>query len=180
MHEAGAIEANGNKIITVDGKYGKIYPEDIQKVINLHTDEHMVIPKLVFISNSTETGTIYTKKELISLSSFCKKHNLLLYLDGARLGVALTAKTNDIKIEELCKLVDILYIGGTKNGAILGEAIIIINDNLKAHFRHIMKQKGALLAKSTIIGIQFCELFNDGLYFKLAENANDKAMKLAE
>jgi threonine aldolase len=101
----------------------------------------MVVPRLVFISNSTEIGTIYTKAELTALSTFCKEHHLWLYLDGARIGVALTAKNSDVKIEELCNLVDVFYIGGTKNGAMLGEAIVIVNDTLKTHFRHLMKQK---------------------------------------
>ena len=131
VHEAGAIEATGHKINTVETKDGKLTPYEVKSVIDFHTDEHMVQPKMVFISNSTEVGSIYNKKELTDLSQFCKKNNLYLYLDGARLGSALTSNKNDLTISDIAKLVDIFYIGGTKNGTLLGEAIVIINDNLK-------------------------------------------------
>jgi len=180
VHEAGAIEATGHKVNIVETKNGKLNPQDIKSVINLHDDEHMVKPKLVFISNSTEIGNIYRKKELEDLSSFCKQNNLFLYLDGARLGSALTSEQNDLTLFELSNYVDIFYIGGTKNGALLGEAIVINNEQLKENFRFHLKQKGALLAKGRILGIQFLELFKDDLFFELGKHANSMARKIAK
>lgn len=179
VHEAGAIESTGHKINTVETRDGKLKPHDIQAVLDQHTDEHMVKPKLVFISNSTEVGSIYSKAELEELSQFCRKNRLYLYLDGARLGSALTSASNDLSISELSKLVDVFYIGGTKNGALLGEAIVILNDALKENFRFHLKQKGALLAKARVLGVQFLELFKDDLFFDLAKHANSMASKLA-
>ncbi len=180
VHEAGAIEATGHKINTVNTADGKLNPELIQKVLDYHTDEHMVKPKMVFISDSTEVGTVYKKEELKTLYNFCKKHNLLLYLDGARLGTALTSSENDMILDDISSYTDVYYIGGTKNGALLGEAIVINNDNLKEDFRFNMKQKGALLAKGRIIGIQFYELFKDNLYFSSAKHSNKMASVLTE
>lgn len=179
VHEAGAIESTGHKINTVETKDKKLKVEHIKAVLDFHTDEHMVKPKAVFISNSTEIGSIYSKKELEELSKFCRKNKLYLYLDGARLGSALTSEKNDLTISELAKLVDVFYIGGTKNGALLGEAIVILNDELKDNFRFYLKQKGALLAKGRILGVQFLELFKDNLFFDLAKHANKMATKLA-
>jgi len=179
VHEAGAIEATGHKINTVETKDGKLKPKDIKSVLDFHTDEHMVKPKVVIISNSTEIGTIYSKEELQKLSKFCKQYSLFLYLDGARLGSALTSSQNDLALSELSKLVDIFYIGGTKNGALLGEVIIINNDKLKENFRFHLKQKGALLAKGRILGIQFLELFKENIFFDLGKHANSMASKLA-
>lgn len=147
----------------------------VKSVLNIHTDEHMVKPKLVYISNPTEIGTIYTKAELESLSNFCRKNNLILYMDGARLGSALCSDENDLQLSDLGRLTDAFYIGGTKNGALLGEALIICKDSLKEDFRFHMKQKGAMLAKGKILGIQFLELFKDDLYFDLARHANKMA-----
>ncbi len=180
VHEAGAIEATGHKINTIETKDGKLKPKDIKLVLDFHTDEHMVKPKTVFISNSTEIGSVYTKKELQELSKFCKQNGLFLYLDGARLGSALTSEQNDLTLSELSKLVDVFYIGGTKNGALLGEAIVINNDGLKENFRFHLKQKGALLAKGRIFGIQFLELFRGNLFFELGKHANSMALKLAK
>ena len=179
-HEAGAIEATGHKINTVESQTGKLNPDHIKTVLEQHTDEHMVKPKLVFISNPTELGTIYTKKELVELASFCKNNDLLLYVDGARLGSALSSSENDLTLSQLSDLVDVFYIGGTKNGALCGEAIIINNDQLKEDFRFNLKQKGALFAKGRVLGIQFVELFKDDLFFSLAEHANLMADKLSQ
>jgi len=140
----------------------------------------MVSPRVVFISNSTEVGTIYRKKELEAISDYCKSNNLLLYLDGARLGSALVSSENDLTLADIAKYTDIFYIGGTKNGALLGEAIVITNDKLKKDFRTHMKQRGALLAKGRILGIQFSELFKDDLFFELAKHANSMASKLSD
>ncbi|MEM5819236.1 MAG: beta-eliminating lyase-related protein, partial [Desulfitobacterium hafniense] len=141
---------------------------------------HMVKPKLVYISNATEVGTIYTKKELRLLSEFCREKKLYLFMDGARLGSALCAAGNDLTLSELPDLVDAFYIGGTKNGALLGEALVLCNEELKQDFRYHMKQKGALLAKGRVLGIQFLELFRDNLYFDLAAHANSMAYKLRD
>ncbi len=180
VHETGAIEATGHKVNLIETSNGKLNSQQIKSVIDAHTDEHMVKPKLVFISNSTEIGSIYSKKELESISDFCKQNDLFLYLDGARLGSALTSKQNDLSLADLSKLVDVFYIGGTKNGALLGEAIVINNDKLKADFRFYLKQKGALLAKGRIFGLQFLELFKNNLFFEMGKHANAMALKLAE
>ena len=179
VHEAGSIEATGHKINIIDTKDGKLTPQSLKLVLDEHTNEHMVKPRLVFISNSTEIGTVYKKKEMEELSLFCKANNLLLYLDGARLGSALCSGENDLTLSDLSKLTDVFYIGGTKNGALLGEAIVINNNNLKQDFRFHLKQKGALLAKGRVLGIQFIELFREDLFFVLAKHANSMSMKLS-
>jgi threonine aldolase len=177
-HETGAVEATGHKIIAVETTDGKLTPAHLQTVIDGHTDEHMVKPKLVYISNSTEIGTIYIKHELQQLRDFCQSHNLILFMDGARLGSALTSAENDLKLADIPELVDAFYVGGTKNGALIGEALVICRDSLKEDFRFHMKQKGALLAKGRLLGIQFLELFRDNLFFELAEHANRMAETL--
>jgi threonine aldolase len=181
VHETGAIEATGHKVLAVSsGKDGKLTVAGIQAMLDAHPDEHMVKPKLVYISDTTENGAVYTKSELEALSSFCKSHQLYLYLDGARLGSALTSPVNDLELSDLPKLVDAFYIGGTKNGALLGEALVICNDALKEDFRYLMKQKGAMLAKGRLTGIQFLVLFRDDLYSDLAAHANAMAFKLSK
>ena len=175
VHETGAIEATGHKIISIQVDDGKLKPTHIKMAIDEHINEHMVKPKMVYISNPTEIGTIYKKQELKDLSDFCKKSNIFLYMDGARLGSALCSKENDIEISDLPKLTDAFYIGGTKNGALMGEALVICKDILKEDFRFHIKQKGGLLAKGRLIGIQFLELFKDDIYFELAKHANDMA-----
>ena len=178
-HETGAVEATGHKILQVPGKDGKISPEQIEEMVLTHNDEHVVLPKMVFISNSTELGTIYTKDELIAISNVCKKHNLYLYMDGARLGTALVASGNDLTLKDIASLVDMFYIGGTKNGALLGEAMVIINDELKPNFRNLIKQHCSMLAKGRIMGIEFITLFENNLYFELAKNAVAMAQQLS-
>ncbi len=177
-HEAGAIEATGHKINEIEAINGKITVEQITRVIDTHTDEHMVKPKVVFLSFSTELGTIYTKQELQNISRLCKEKNLYLYIDGARLASGLMASTCDITLPEVTELADMFYIGGTKNGALFGEAIVISNQSLQQNFRFHMKQRGALLAKGRILGIQFLTLFQQNLYFELAKHANAMATKL--
>ena len=177
VHETGAVEATGHKIITVEGKDGKIRPFEIDKVISEHVDEHMVKPKMVFISNATEYGTVYSKEELKELYKTCKKHKLYLYLDGARLSNALVASKN-LTLKDIADNTDIFYIGGTKNGALLGEAIIIKNDELKKDFRYLIKQKCAMLAKARIIGVQFDALMKDNLYLDNARHANKCAQEI--
>jgi len=180
VHETGAIEATGHKVISVEVNDGKLSPSHIKSVLDNHTDEHMVKPKLVYISNPTEIGSIYTKYELEQLSKFCKGNNLFLYVDGARLGSALCSEENDIELSDLANLVDAFYIGATKNGALMGEALVICLDSLKEDFRFHIKQKGALLAKGRLLGIQFLELFRDDLYFDLAKYSNRMAKLLRD
>jgi threonine aldolase len=179
-HETGAIEATGHKILSVEGRDGKLSPSDLQGVLDGHPDEHMVKPKLVYISNSTEIGSIYSKSELQDLHEFCQRNQLILFMDGARLGSALCAVENDLQLSDLPKLVDAFYIGGTKNGALIGEALVICRDSLKEDFRYHIKQKGALLAKGRLMGIQFLELFTDDLFFELASHANKMAGMIRE
>ena len=180
VHETGAIEATGHKIILAPSFNGKIRTEDIEKICEMAEDHHMVKPAMVYISNTTELGSIYKKEELSKISECCKKNNLLLFLDGARLGSALCAVDNNLTMADLSKLCDVFYIGGTKNGAIMGEAIVINNDYLKKDFNYHLKQKGALLSKGRLMGIQFYELFKDKLFFELAKHANKMAKKIAD
>ena len=178
-HETGAVEATGHKILQANGINGKITAKEIEDIVLDHTDEHVTKPRMVFVSNSSEYGTIYSKKELTDISNVCKKYGLYLYMDGARLASALMSKENDLSIQDIGKLVDIFYIGGTKNGALLGEAMAIINDELKTNFRYLLKQHGSMLAKSRIIGVQFIALLENNLYFDLAKNANAMSQQLA-
>lgn len=180
VHEAGAVEATGHKVLIEDTVDGKLSPSDIQAVLDYHEDEHMVKPKLVYISNSTEIGSIYKKTELTQLSEICRKNSLILFMDGARLGSALASDENDLTLSEIAELVDAFYIGGTKNGALMGEALIICKEELKEDFRYHIKQKGGLLAKGRLLGIQFEELFRDNLYFELASHANQMASILVK
>ena len=176
VHETGAIEAMGHKVLTIPSYDGKIKIEDIEKCINTHTDEHMVLPKMVYISNSTETGSVYTREELKELYEYCRSKGLYLFVDGARLGCALA--TDLISLDDLAKYSDVFYIGGAKNGALLGEAIVIVNDELKPLFRYSIKQNGGMYSKGYVAGIQFEELFKDGLYLQLAKASNSTAMYL--
>jgi threonine aldolase len=178
VHEAGAVESTGHKLLAVVSADGKLTPAQVQAVVDQHTDEHMVKPRVVFISNSTEVGTAYTRRELTSLAQCCRDNRLYLYLDGARLGSALTSDGADLTLTDLSSLVDVYYIGGTKNGALLGEAIIINNPALQPDFRYHLKQRGALLAKGRLLALQFVGLFSDGLYFELARHANAMATRL--
>lgn len=180
VHETGAIEATGHKVTAVPSADGLVSPAEIEKVIKSHTDEHMVKPRLVYISQSTELGTVYTKKQLTELREICDRYNLYLYMDGARLGCGLMAEPCDLTLEDITQLTDAFYIGGTKNGAMFGEALVILNDALKSDFRYHIKQKGGMLAKGRFLGVQFSALFKDNLYFRLAEKANRTAQRLSE
>ncbi|MFJ7726658.1 threonine aldolase family protein [Neobacillus sp. NPDC097160] len=177
-HETGAIEATGHKILSIETEDGKLTPTHVKSALDAHTDEHMVKPKLVYISNSTEIGSIYNKRELQQLRDFCHENHLILFMDGARLGSALCSEENDLQFTDLPDLVDAFYIGGTKNGALIGEALVICRNSLKEDFRFHMKQKGAMLAKGRLLGIQFLELFRDNLFFDLAMHANKLATLL--
>ncbi len=179
-HEAGSIEATGHRVITVPAADGKLTPAAVATVLEKYTMRpHVLKPKMVYISNATETGTLYTKTELVALKTFCEENDLWLFMDGARLGAALTAETNDLTLPEIAQLTDIFYIGGTKNGALLGEAVVFTDNQLNQEFDYAIKQKGAMLAKGRLLGIQFLELFTDNLYFELAAHANAMATELA-
>lgn len=179
-HETGAIEATGHKIIPVNSTDGKLYPEQIEATLTCNAHfPHMARPRAVYISNATEIGTVYTKAELSALSTFCKANELLLIMDGARLGAALTATTNDMTLKDIANLTDIFWIGGTKAGALIGEAIVIPNLELTTDFEFHIKQRGALLAKGRLLGAQFQMLFKDGLFFKLSTHANTTAQRLS-
>ncbi|MGG5207702.1 threonine aldolase family protein [Chryseobacterium sp. MIQD13] len=178
-NETGAIEATGHKVLSIETADGKLRPEDIIPVLESHSNiPHQVMPKLVYISNSTELGTVYLAEELKKLSDFCRKNNLYLFMDGARLGHGLTSEISNLTLEKVAELTDIFYLGGTKNGALIGEVIVINNQALQQDFAFNIKQKGALLAKGRLLGIQFLELMKDDLYFDLAKHANIQAMKI--
>ncbi|MBR1992762.1 MAG: aminotransferase class V-fold PLP-dependent enzyme [Firmicutes bacterium] len=180
VHETGAIEATGHKINHVPTADGKLRPEDIDAVMAEHEDEHYVKPAIIYISNSTETGLIYTKAELIALREKCLEYGLLTYIDGARLAMAMTAPENDLKLEDLPKLCDAFYIGGTKCGAMFGEALVIVKKELQEDIRWLVKQRGGMIAKGRLLGVQFQALLKDGFYFELGAHANRLAKKLAD
>lgn len=184
VHETGAIEACGHKVLALPSKDGKLTPAQIEEAYLLHKGdesfEHMVQPKMVYISNSTEIGTIYYKEELQEISRICKRYGLYLFMDGARLGYGLTAVDNDLDLAEITKCCDVFYIGGTKVGALFGEAVVITNPAISEDFRYLIKQKGGMLAKGRLLGIQFIELFQNNLYFEAAAHANRLAMMLKE
>lgn len=179
MHEAGAIEATGHKINVAPSVAGKLTPKAIQEILATHTDEQTVKPRAVYISQATELGTVYSKKELQELHEVCKDNGLYLYIDGARIGNAVMAKNADVDLRDIANVCNIFYIGGTKNGALIGEAIVIVNPNLQEYFRHHMRQRGGLLAKARAVSVEFVELFKDNLYFENAKHANDMAQQLA-
>ena len=176
-HETGAIEATGHKVCSIYSPDGKLTPALVEMVLAEHNGtEHMVAPRLVYVSDTTEIGTIYTKAELQALRACCDRHGLLLFLDGARLGSALTSPENDLTLPDLAALTDAFYIGGTKNGALFGEALVMNASN--DHFRWHMKQRGGMLAKGRLLGIQFETLFEDGLYFEICKQAVDYALEI--
>lgn len=178
VHETGAIEATGHKVLGQPTPDGKLTVADIQKALDWHADEHMVQPKMVYISNSTEVGTQYSLGELEVLSQFCRQQGLYLFMDGARMGAALTSRVNDLTLADIARLTDLFYIGGTKNGALFGEALVICHPDLKPDFRYIIKQRGAMLAKGWLLGIQFEELFQNNLFYEMAAHANEMADQL--
>lgn len=174
-HETGAIEATGHKVIEVPTADGKLRVSQIQQVLQEHSSEHMVVPRMVYISNTTEVGTQYTKAEVEELSIFCREHQLYFFMDGARLASALASPVNDLTLADIAALTDMFYIGATKVGGLLGEALVITNDALKPNVRHIIKRQGALMAKGWLIGIQFETLLEKELMFTLGSHANRMA-----
>lgn len=184
VHETGAVENTGHKIHVVKGKDGKISPEAIteeaENYRNSGVKEHITQPKMVYISFPTEYGTIYSKAELEEISSVCRKYGLYLMIDGARMGYGLGAADNDLTLADIAALSDVFYIGGTKCGAMMGEAVVITNDALKEDFRSYMKQNGGMLAKGWTLGLQFYTLFENNLYFDITRQADKYAMEIRE
>lgn len=181
VHEAGAIEASGHKVLTLPSHSGKVDVDEVKQFIDDfygdETYEHMVAPGVLYITYPTEFGTLYTLKELEALSEVCHKYHVRIYLDGARLGYGLAAR-EDVTLKDIARLCDVFYIGGTKVGALFGEAVVVSNPDMLPHFFPLIKQHGALFAKGRILGIQFDTLFTDGLYLKIARHAIDMALKL--
>lgn len=182
VHESGAVEASGHKVLTVPGYDGKIRAKDVRNLIEgFYADgsyEHMVFPGMVYISHPTEYGTLYTLSELKELSSICREYNIPLFLDGARLGYGLMSNGTDVKLSDIAALCDVFYIGGTKVGALCGEAVVFTHGNAPKHFLTTVKQNGALMAKGRLLGVQFDTLFTDGLYFEISKNAIERAEEL--
>jgi len=184
VHEAGAIEAGGHKVLTLPQHDGKLSGECIKQFTdNFLLDDnhdHMVMPGMVYISQPTEFGTLYSLNELESISKVCRENSMPLYLDGARLAYALACPENDVSLEDIARLCDVFYIGGTKCGALFGEAVVIPKHDFIPHFFTIIKQNGALLAKGFVSGIQFDTLFSDNLYLKIGENAIKTADRIRQ
>lgn len=181
-HEAGAIEFSRHKVLALEGIEGKLDAQQVDQYINRFYEdanhEHMVFPGMVYISYPTEYGTLYTREELEGLSRVCRKHQIPLYLDGARLGYGLMSDASDLTIADIARLCDVFYIGGTKIGALCGEAVVFTQNNEPKHFTAMIKQHGALLAKGRLLGVQFLTLFTDDLYFEISDHAIKMANKL--
>ena len=179
VHETGAIEATGHKVLALPGKDGRITSAQISVAAALQADdEHTVRPGMVYISLSTEIGTLYNLAQLHDIYETCKKLGLYLYVDGARLGCALMSPVNDIQVEDLAANCDAFTIGGTKNGALFGEAVVLVNPALQPRFRYMIKQHGGMLAKGRLLGLQFAALMENDLYFTIASHAVDEAMRI--
>ena len=181
-HETGAIESTGHKVITLPTDDGKITAKQIADYVEWHkhdeSTEHIVQPGMVYISQPTETGMLYSKAELTAIYDICRAYGLPLFIDGARLGYGLVCDANDVTLPELARLCDVFYIGGTKHGALFGEAVVIKNDAIKRDFRYIIKQRGGMFAKGRLLGVQFDTLFTDGLYYKIGRREVAQAAKL--
>lgn len=183
-HETGAVEATGHKVLPLPcGLEGKLTARQVEQAVKAHWSdearEHLVQPKMVYISHPTENGSLYSLAELEELSRTCRELGLYLFLDGARLGYGLTARGSDVSMEDLARLCDVFYIGGTKCGALFGEAVVIANPELKTDFRYAIKQNGGMLAKGRLLGLQFVTLFEDGLYYDICRGANELAYRIA-
>ena len=184
VHESGAIEASGHKVLALPSYNGKVKAEDVETYIKgFYADdsfEHMVFPGMLYISYPTEMGSVYSLQELKDLYTICKNADIPLYIDGARMGYGLMAKGNEVTLKDIAENSDVFYIGGTKVGALFGEAVVVKNQKLLKHFFPLIKQHGALLAKGRLLGLQFEILFTDDLYFKLSKNAIDRAMEIRQ
>ena len=181
-HEAGAIEAAGHKVLSLPQHWGEIEAKELKEFLEAfykdENHEHMVFPGMVYISHPTEYGTLYSKKELEDISAICREYEIPLYLDGARLGYGITSGDTDLSLPDIARLCDVFYIGGTKVGALCGEALVFTHKNMPGHFLTRIKQHGALLAKGRVLGLQFDTLFTDDLYFEISRHANEMAESL--
>lgn len=184
VHETGAIEATGHKVLAIPTADGTLTAKQIEETMEAHFNdndhEHIVQPGMVYISHPTENGTLYGKEQLEEISAVCKKYQIPLFVDGARMGYGLHSPKGELTLADFARLTDVFYIGGTKVGALFGEAVVIINDTLKKDFRYCIKQRGGMLAKGRLLGIQFETLFEDGLYDEISEYAVNLAMKIKE
>ena len=178
VHETGAVEATGRKILALPTLDGKLTPAMVESVPELQGDEHQVKPAMLYISDTTEVGTVYTREELEALRRCCDAHGLLLFLDGARLGYGLMSRHTDVTLQDIARLCDVFYIGGTKVGALCGEAVVFTKQNRPPHFINSIKKRGALLAKGRLLGLQFDTLFTDNLYFEISRHAIEMAEEL--
>lgn len=182
VHETGAIESTGHKVLAIPTEDGKLTAKQIDEAMQAHIHEdgpeHMVQPGMVYLSFPTEIGTIYSHDELKAIRTVCNKYDLPLFVDGARLGYGLCSPECDLTLPQLAQLADVFYIGGTKVGALFGEAVIIMNEALKRDFRYSIKQHGGMLAKGRLLGLQFATLFTGNLYFDIAQHAIDEAMRI--
>lgn len=175
VHETGAIEGSGHKVLVAEGREGKVSAEGVRAVCACHTDEHMVHPRLLYISQPTEIGTVYSLAELRALRAVCDEQGLILFVDGARLGSALTSKGCDVTLSDLAALADCFYIGGTKNGLLFGEAMVIVNPALQKDFRFMIKNRGGMMAKGRLCGLMFLTALEHDDYFAWARHANEMA-----
>ena len=184
VHETGAIEHSGHKVLALESPDGLLDSERIREAVLAHMaedgPEHMVQPGMVYISFSSETGTVYSLEQLRRIHGVCHEYGLPLFIDGARMGYGLASEGCDVTLADIASLADVFYLGGTKQGALFGEAVVIVNDALKKDFRYHIKQNGGMLAKGRLLGIQFLTLFEDGLYFQLSEHAVSQAMRIRE
>lgn len=185
VHETGAVEHTGHKVIALPGHDGLLSAGQIEECIRLHYEEdgpeHCVQPGMVYLSFSSELGTVYPLKELEAISGICRRYGVILFIDGARLGYALASPVCDVTLEDIARLSDVFYIGGTKQGALIGEALVVTGDNaLRKDFRYSIKQNGGMLAKGRLLGIQFMTLFEDGLYMELSRHAVAMALEIKE
>lgn len=184
VHETGAIEHSGHKVLALEGTDGLLSADSVRVAMEEHLaedgPEHTVQPGMVYISFSTEVGTVYTLSQLKELSAVCREYGLPLFIDGARMGYGLASDGCDVTLNDIADLADVFYIGGTKQGALFGEAVVIVNESLKKDFRYFIKQNGGMLAKGRLLGIQFMTLFEDGLYFELSEHAVAQAMRIRD
>lgn len=184
VHETGAVEATGHKVLSLPSSDGKLTAAQVEAAAAAHWSsgdrEHMAQPEMVYISNPTELGTLYSLAELEGLSAVCRRYGMYLFMDGARLGYGLAARGNDLTLPDIARLCDVFYIGGTKVGALFGEAVVIANPYIKRDFRYLIKQHGGMLAKGRLLGVQFDALFTDNLYFEIAAHANRVADQLRD
>lgn len=184
VHETGAIEHSGHKVLAMPADNGLLAAEQIRDAMEEHFaedgPEHMVQPGMVYISFSSEVGTVYSLAQLKAIGAVCREYGLPLFIDGARMGYGLASEGCDVTLADIASIADVFYLGGTKQGALFGEAVVIVNDALKKDFRYFIKQNGGMLAKGRLLGIQFLTLFEDGLYFQLSEHAVAQAMRIRD